>query len=934
MCGLLASVLLLSPACGEVPPEPQDYERTVLEIERPQATEFSADYEAYPRPEGETKKQGYVIDLNYADYAEIFAATTLQGIVNRKDPELYVLSQSILSGYYGYNSTEFWLDAMKETYPEMSFSEISGLSELVVKYRQQIRGAVVYHQRLTDKNSDLFVWEKSKDVYGDAAVVNLTQMACGQLDAIPLTEEMLTELNAALSSRGASPLEILFDTTSFLQTETGLSDPADRSVWRAASEYALSRAESGEWEFSDKALMHRASFALADNDYSVSAKLFTFSRVKDVHSLPEERAIESRALALTPRNTPVMGVYHATPAEDLNDASGKYVGYEEHNTCTAYNALGKFWYVTYGTFNLSYTSGLPKERAEEKSKELVYDRTKTYVAFSFTEGDNNSYAHYRLSQEYEKPERGNFAMTWQLSQGIYDLNPNVIRYMNANNTAYDGYAFGSSGIGYVIGEVTDKADFYGLSDSYCEKSGITCVETFTSDPAVAREYAAYTRTADVFCGFAGEYGVFNADEGAIWTQGGAVFRNVWHTQIDPETLSGGGNLLSVRFHGWDNTLEDVAEFVSKLPEGVVTVTQSQLVSLLKQKSGGEEVTEAVFGSDYEVTDEPFVYDEQNVTEGSAGKTVSTSGQLVYRIPLDPTVSAAKITLGIDGPCKVRASSDCKNWLTLSECFELPEELLGGPVYLLLTPEGEEFTFTGCAVTTDLSGFSSGFRVDGRRDRAFWVSGGAITAEGYRAGVADYRFPLAEGTETVISVRSSDAVEIFLSPNGKNFYPAETVREGDVTYALADGLTAESLVRISGEIRELKVTPVPEVSELNWSPCGNPLDRSACVTGWQLARGNAGKNSYCEASGVTGALTWVFRSKNLRSPMLTVRATGNWKLEISSDGKNFSLLASGKGESEETADVTAWLGGGKRFYLRFSAGTETGTARLYRLKWNG
>ena len=57
MCGLLASVLLLSSACGEVPPEPQDYERTVLEIERPQATEFSADYEAYPRPEGETKKQ-------------------------------------------------------------------------------------------------------------------------------------------------------------------------------------------------------------------------------------------------------------------------------------------------------------------------------------------------------------------------------------------------------------------------------------------------------------------------------------------------------------------------------------------------------------------------------------------------------------------------------------------------------------------------------------------------------------------------------------------------------------------------------------------------------------------------------------------------------------------------------------------------------------
>lgn len=933
MCGLLAAVLLLT-ACGDPPAKPQDYERTVLEVERPQATEFSADYEAYPRPQGETKKQGYVANLNYADYAEIFAATTLQGIVNRTDPELYVLSQSVLTGYYGYNSTEFWLDALKETYPEMSFSEISGLEELVARYRNRLRGAVVYHERLTDKNSALFVWEKSKQVYGDAAVVNLTQMACGQYDAIPLTSAMLTALNAALSSRGVAPLEILFDTTSFLETESGLFDPADRKVWRNASEYALSRAERGEWNFSEKALMHRASFALADNDYSVSAKLFTFNRIKDVHSLPEEREVEARALALTPRNTPVMGVYHATPAEDLKDASGKYIGYEEHNTCAAYNALGKFWYVTYGTFNLSYTSGLPKERAEEKSQTLVYDEAKTYVAFSFTEGDNNSYAHYRLSQEYEKPERGSFAMTWQLSQGIYDLNPNVIRYMNANNTDKDGYAFGSSGIGYVIGEVTDKADFYGLSDSYCEKSGISCVETFSSDPTVALEYAAYTQTADVFCGFAGEYGVFNTDESGIWTQDGAVFRNVWHTQIDPETLSSGGNLLSIRFHGWDNTLEDIAEFVSKLPEGVVTVTQSQLVSLLRQKSGGEGMTETAFGADHSVSDEAYLYDAQNCAEERAGRTVSESGRLVYRIPLDTSVSMAEFTLGIAGTCKVRASSDCKNWLTLSESFSLPEELLGGPVYLLLTPEGEPFTVTGCAVTTNLSGFSSGFRVDGRGDRAFWVSGGTRTADGYRAGVTDYRFPLAPGRETVISVRSPDAAEISISPNGKTFYPLETVREGGVTYALADGLTEQSLIRISGEIRELKVTPVPEVGELNWSPCGNPLDRSACVAGWQFARGSAGKNTYCEASGVTGALTWVFRSKDLRAPMLTVRATGNWKLEISSDGKNFSLLASGKGESEETADVSAWLGGGKRFYLRFSAGTETGTARLYRLKWNG
>ena len=937
---VLGAALCLSQfACGGTPQNPpneqqETYEQTVLDVSRAQrGTYFAEDYEAYPTPSGETKKQSYVVNLSFAEKDEVFAATTLQGIVNRENPELYVLSNAILTGYEGYNSTEFWLNALKENYSEYSFTQIANLTALVLRYRNSIRGAVVYPDRLAT-NRDLFFWEQSRYVYADSAVVNLTQMICAQEDAIPLTRSRLTALNAALTQAGAAPLAEIEDTSRFLIRNDTLVASDDREAWRNVYEYALGKAERGEWQFSQKALMHRSSFAIADNDYAVAFKLFPFGRIRDMHSTQAERDLERRWLALTPANTPVMGCYHATQSDELRDTSGRYIGYEEHITCLLYNSLGKYWYVSYGTFNLSYTSGLPKERGAEKSETLVYDPSKTYVAFSFTEGDNNSYVHYRLSQEYVKPQRGTFAMTWQISQGIYDLNPNVIRYLNVNNTEKDGLAFGSSGIGYVNGEVTNKADFYGLSDSYCKKSGISALEVFTDDLGVGLEYSAYTDSADLFIGFSGAYNVFQTDSGSMYRSENAVFRNVFHTKVDPEKLTAGGNLLSIRFHGWDDGLEDVAAFVSKLPEGVETVTQAQLADLLRQKERAEQASAIAFGADFYKSDETYLYREENTTLESGTRRVARDGLLVYRLSLGSQDAQAELRLSLEGSCKVRVSADAKNWLTLRDSYKIPASLRGKPFYLLLTPTAESFAVKGVTARTQEGGFSESFTVDCASDEGFRISGGEKT-EGGRTGITDYRFPLAKGiTEAVISVRSKCNVAISVSPNGKNFYPAEVLREGEVWYTVADGLSANTVVRVlaSDSMSRIKVTPVRKVGAASFSPCGTPLDLGACVAGDGLTRREEGNEGYAETYG-TESLLWVFESgEGLMAPFLTYRASGNWKLEISSDGKNFVELGSGQGDRTGTADASAWIGAGKRFWIRFSA--TSGSARLYRLKWVG
>lgn len=846
-------------------------------------------YRAYPVAEGETSSETKYLDMNISEKREVFTAVVLQGIVNRKNPELYIVSKAITSGYPDFNSTEFWMNAIEEDYG-VKFKKLSSFVDAIELYRDKIGGAVLYSDRLTDNYSPCWVWEKSSSDYGDMAAINLTQMICAQTDALPLTETELSEINEELTERNVTPLSVTADTRPF----TDGKQPSDRTVWKECYKYALGKVKNGEWEISRKALNHRVCNSVEDTDYSVMAKLFTFNRIRDIHSSSEEKDIEREILSLTEENTPVTGCYHSTAESELMDADGNYLGYEEHITAEKYSSLGKFWYVTFGSYNLSYTSAFKSEKVDEKTDRVKYDPKKSYVSFAFTEGDNNSYANYRMIREYTKKERGSFAMTWQLSQGIYDLNPNIIRYLKKRNTVYDGYAFGSSGIGYAY-DMSCPEKFGALTESYCKKSGINNVEIFSGDYGKTVKYSGYVTGMNLFAGFVGSSNDFQGENTWQIDNGNVLVQSVYFNGINPERITEGGNLINIKFHGWDSELEDIAEFVEKLPADVVTVTQSELADLIRQKAAYERENANAFSFEEQLsaTESSFIeYSDVPVTIKQQIE-LSDNEKLVYALPFKGK-SMIKAAVSGKGECEVAFSADRKKWY-----FPTPENGIysmkdfGSGVdelFVMIRAKGR-FIKTGVTIQTDenvvfASAVTPASGCETVFEKSVDNSDGVVTVT--------YSVPsFAESGDRVASFFGSEILSAEVSFDGKKFYPADNTFSAD-KYSNVYVEKSAKLLKVRFDVlpERLKFMPIVSFEKLNFSPCGNLIDRNTCAAGWNGTRSVDGGKSGMSICANEQAV-FVFKTGDNFNKVLWIDSDNPVVVSVSVDGKNYFTFSDGQ-----------------------------------------
>ena len=146
------------------------------------ATDYADDVSIYPRAEGKTQKQINWIDITDCSDADLFLAMSLQGIVNRSDPSLYICRNYYVQGRPGFNAPKYWLDNLDVSYfeedgvtPYFDKVEYDTLFELIALYRDKLEGAVLYHDRLAVHEPMANQFQNS-GIYGDMAVANLTAM--------------------------------------------------------------------------------------------------------------------------------------------------------------------------------------------------------------------------------------------------------------------------------------------------------------------------------------------------------------------------------------------------------------------------------------------------------------------------------------------------------------------------------------------------------------------------------------------------------------------------------------------------------------------------------------------------------------------------------------------------------------------------------------
>lgn len=961
-------------AGGADPLSAYDADSTVvLEDTSVLATEYGEEDYAYPRSAGETQKVIHTVSLpNDCDGQTLLMATALQGLANRENPSMWLQSKWVVQGFDTLNATQFWLNALDSTYLDGSGSsyyvkEVHGdILELVALYRDKIEGAILYPSRVADRATMCNQWANSS-IYGDMAVLNLTAMLAGQYSALPLTEGLLSQVNAYLTDEGMETLGVLADTTEFLRNESGaiISDRGSRTVWYNVYRYALDGAKDGTFRFSEKCISHNGTFNPGHFDYCISQKMFFYNRILDPDATDEERAIEQEIYSLTEENTPVIGVWHLT-------------GSDEENCVMSCNRAGKFFLVTYESWNISWTSALDMVKAEGREEQLTYDPTKTYVALTLSETDNNSYTNFKLPITFQNANRGKFAMTWAMNQGGLELNPNIVQWMNMNMAEGDGYATGESGPGYIRLSAPvegQKENFYGMANRLAEYLQPS-FRTLLNDRLTAMEYAYYMSNVDsVLSGYGGMTDAgsteFNSGKNNFYFHDTPIFQTICHTYDLSPILTfhyEPGSFYSFGLAGWETDLDRIYATVEQLPDDVVVVTQKQLADLYSQKMDAifHNVTELSFDTPMTESEMGFLWDSDdfaNFSEAAVEGAESyrygeRSNYCVYRFDLAENVNEAVFSLRMAGEYVVKLSVDGKTWDAVAvhevegisyektaASFELPASMAGKTVYMKIsdpTPDdGVGYRFYGMEMTSDQTAWNRAVTFETTADEAF-ISSGERAESGYRTGDVVYNadFDQSFGALAVAAVATADT-KISISADGSNFYDCATTyyapADGSGGYYVAyiDSNVPGLKIRFSteGELRSVRMMPVARAGTFSTSPVGYFFNSQYLLTGWNAQKNTSGTSSNVRVGNEEG-LTFMFRlGSDAVAPMLEVFAGGLFKVEISADGSAFRTLRTVEPGENVTDpllfDISDIAKPGGMLYVRFTKSTTvSGAASLY------
>ncbi|MHB0999096.1 MAG: GxGYxYP domain-containing protein [Armatimonadota bacterium] len=414
-------------------------------------------------------------NLMHADLLEApddvrFALTVLQGLVNRTEPRIYI-SQN--PEWHGPILISKWIDNLKGR--GYSFTEATDPLSLVSQFRNSVKGAVLYESNLKDNPESLHK-------------LNSITLYCALNDVIPVTEE----LNAKLK------LPVLLDVRGKYNTANEAYMWAYKDLWPHANH---------------KLTAHTHPTHIVLRDYLVAHKIMPFWISQGMDKASEETCL--RFLDEAEANTPLMGCwggYGEKPAGRMN----------EPNLQRLASLRGKFVVVTDGCFDLTVHSGLKfrKVRNINSKRKLTLDRSKVYICFNVTDGDNLQYLqqYFATKQWWEDPNRGKVPIGWSMSPNTADLMPDVLEYYLTTRTNNDEFVTPTGGIGLVTPALYGKDlytnheavynEYIRLTSDAMAKVGLTTIQLgdTSSVPWTRADFDKWARDIPGLKGIIGDYG--------------------------------------------------------------------------------------------------------------------------------------------------------------------------------------------------------------------------------------------------------------------------------------------------------------------------------------------------------------------------------------------------------------------------------------------
>ena len=500
----------------------------------------------------------YVADVRHLGHDQQLLLASLQGIVNRTQPRIYLISE---------DNDQFWLDAMQQQGQTGTPIPVADPLALVRQFRSAIRGAVVADPK----------------VYVSPCVaVDLA----GLDDLVIATPELAAQLKLPIKSdlRGK------------------FKDDAD--AFRYVRITLLPRLNPYLSLCLDPVLLG------SQVDDVIAAKGMAFwitgPKAQDRPGADEaaEQAEIEKTFARLPLNAVVRGFWWHGDGVGVDEGPGVSLG----------SRFGKVTTVSDYVADFSVLSGVPMPRLTQKPQTPApaLDPAKVYIALTMSDGDNLCTWRGYFRSYFTDPLHGTFPIAWGMGPTLLDVAPTIAQWYYQHATPNDEFLCDVSGVGYIYPPDFATAlqdrngalqDFYNWTQRYMQRMDMATVRLMnvrTQDiPAVGADLPGVPFLMPDY-GWSGEKDIYSEYTYTLPT-GQPVFRAITTSGSGAQNLADQVRkrigttrpaFANVFIWNWGSKLADIKQMLDILGPEYVAVSPSHLNALYRQSQAGATVKPA------------------------------------------------------------------------------------------------------------------------------------------------------------------------------------------------------------------------------------------------------------------------------------------------------------------------------------------------------
>ncbi|GCE29127.1 hypothetical protein KDA_46110 [Dictyobacter alpinus] len=341
---------------------------------------------------------------------------TLQGLVNRSRPQIYLMEGLPAEG------VATWLYNLSVPYRLHSDPW-----EVVDKYLYAARGVIVYDPKIMNS-------------------VNVATTMAGLDDGLVVSPALLTRLTADPYN-----LPVLADLRGKFSSNLEANIWQVQHLWPRASHRLL----VGLLPTTPSKLVGRVTTYGYLRDYAVAnrAMVFWYSLLN-----PVEVNLFKRVLSGVEPGTPYMGWYDK-----------EFRGVRLTSSYGVYTLAADYF------SNLTVFSGVKAPTFVQQSVPAPALKKKIYVTLTMSEGDNLQYTQHTMRKLWEDPQRGHVPLNWSLNPVLIDAAPSILNHYQLTATANDDLIASPSGSGYCYPSSWSPGNlnsFLQRSNTYLNRTGM------------------------------------------------------------------------------------------------------------------------------------------------------------------------------------------------------------------------------------------------------------------------------------------------------------------------------------------------------------------------------------------------------------------------------------------------------------------------------